>query len=129
LVKRLLPQFDRPASILAISSTGATRALPYYTAVGASKGALDSLIRHVAVELAPRGIRANVMTPGAIATDAWKAIPDRDTRLAETAQRSPIGRLVTVEELALCAQFLCSPAASGINGQTLVVDGGVTIVG
>jgi enoyl-[acyl-carrier protein] reductase III len=128
LVKRLLPQFDRRGCILAISSTGATRALPYYTAVGASKGALEALIRHIAVELAPRGIRANVMVPGAVATDAWKAIPDRDARLAEAVQRSPIGRLVTVEELALCAQFLCSAAASGINGQTFVVDGGATIV-
>ena len=128
LVKQLLPQFDRHACILAISSMGATRAVPHYTAVGASKGALEALIRHVAVELAPRGIRANVLTPGAVETDAWKAIPDRDARLAEAVRRSPIGRLVTVEELAFCAQFLCSSAASGINGQTLVVDGGAIIV-
>jgi enoyl-[acyl-carrier-protein] reductase (NADH) len=86
------------------------------------------LIRHLAAELAPRGIRANVLTSGAVRTDAWKAIPDAEARLAEAARRSPIGRLVTVEELALCAQFLCSPAASGINGQTLVVDGGTIIV-
>jgi NAD(P)-dependent dehydrogenase (short-subunit alcohol dehydrogenase family) len=124
LVQRLLPQFERYASILAISSLGATRAVPYYTAVGASKGALEALIKHFAAELAPRGIRANVLTPGAVATEAWKDIPDADARLAEAAARSPIGRLVTVEELALCAQFLCSPAASGINGQALVVDGG-----
>ena len=128
LVKQLLPQFDRRACILAISSMGATRAVPQYTAVGASKGALEALIRHFAAELAPRGIRANALTPGAVATDAWKAIPDAEARLAEAVRRSPIGRLVTVEELALCAQFLCSPAASGINGQTLVVDGGTMIV-
>jgi NAD(P)-dependent dehydrogenase (short-subunit alcohol dehydrogenase family) len=128
LVLRLLPQFDRHASILAISSLGATRAVPYYTAVGASKGALEALIKHFAAELAPRGIRANVLTPGAIATEAWKDIPDADARLAEAAAHSPIGRLVTVEELALCAQFLCSPAASGINGQALVVDGGSAIL-
>jgi enoyl-[acyl-carrier protein] reductase III len=128
LVKRLLPQFDWGACILAISSMGATRAVPLYTAVGASKGALEALIRHLAAELAPRGIRANVLTPGAVMTDAWKAIPDAEARLAEAVRRSPIGRLVTVEELAFCAQFLCSPAASGVNGQTLVVDGGTTNV-
>ena len=128
LVKRLLSQFDRSACILAISSIGATRAIPDYATVGASKGALEALVRHFAAELAPRGIRANVLTPGAVATDVWKAIPNAEARLAEAVRRSPIGRLVTVEEVALCAQFLCSHAACGINGQALVVDGGTTIV-
>jgi enoyl-[acyl-carrier protein] reductase III len=128
LVKLLLPQFDGRATILAISSMGATRAIPLYTVVGASKGALEALIRHLAAELAPRGVRANILTPGAVATDAWKAIPGSEARLADAARRSPIGRLVTVEELALCAQFLCSPAAFAINGQALVVDGGAMIL-
>jgi enoyl-[acyl-carrier protein] reductase III len=128
LVKRLLPLFDRGSSILAVSSAGATRALPQYAAIGASKGALESLIRHLAAELAPRGIRANVLTPGAVATGAWKAIPDAERRLAEAVQRCPMGRLVTVEELALVAQFLCSPAAAGVNGHTLVADGGTSLM-
>jgi enoyl-[acyl-carrier protein] reductase III len=128
LVKRLLPWLDRGSSVLAISSLGATRALPHYTAIGASKGALEALIRHLALELAPRGIRANALTPGAVSTDAWEAIPDADARLAEAARQSPIGRLVTPEEVAAGAQFLSSPAASGINGQTLIVDGGTCIV-
>jgi enoyl-[acyl-carrier protein] reductase III len=128
LVTRLSTQFDRQSCILGISSLGATHALPHYTAVGASKGALEALIRHLAVELAPRGIRANVLTPGAVATEAWQAIPDAERRLAEAARRSPTGRLVTLEELALCAQFLCSAAASGVNGQALIVDGAASIV-
>jgi NAD(P)-dependent dehydrogenase (short-subunit alcohol dehydrogenase family) len=128
LVARLLGQFDPQGCILAVSSLGATHALPHYAAVGTSKGALEALVRHLAVELAPRGIRANVLAPGAVATDAWKAIPDAEARLADAARRSPLGRLSTIEELALCAQFLCSPAASAVNGQTLVVDGGTTIV-
>jgi enoyl-[acyl-carrier protein] reductase III len=128
LVTRLLSQFDRQGCILAVSSLGATHALPQYTAIGASKGALEALIRHLAVELAPRGIRANALTPGAVATEAWQAIPDGEARLAEAARRAPSGRLVTPEELALCAQFLCSPAAAGVNGQSLVVDGGTTLV-
>ena len=86
------------------------------------------MIRHLAVELAPRGIRANVLTPGAVATEAWQAIPEAEARLAEAARRSPSGRLVSAEELALCAQFLCSSAAAGVNGQSLVVDGGATVV-
>jgi NAD(P)-dependent dehydrogenase (short-subunit alcohol dehydrogenase family) len=128
LVTRLMDRFDRQGSILAVSSLGATRALPQYTAVGTSKGALEALVRHMAVELAPRGIRANALTPGAVATDAWQSIPDAEARLAEAVRRSPSARLVTVEELALCAQFLCSSAASGITGQSLIVDGGAMLV-
>jgi len=128
LVTRLLSAFDRQGCILGVSSLGATHALPQYTAIGASKGALEALIRHLAAELAPRGIRANVLTPGAVATEAWRAIPDGEARLAAAAQRSPSGRLVSAEELALCAQFLCSPAAAGVNGQSLIVDGGTTIL-
>ena len=128
LVIRLLDRFDGQGSILGLSSMGATHAIPNYAAIGASKGALEALIRHLAVELAPRGIRANALAPGAVLTEAWKAIPDADARLAAAARRSPLGRLVTTDEVALCAQFLCSSAASGVNGQTLVVDGGAAIV-
>jgi enoyl-[acyl-carrier protein] reductase III len=128
LVARLLGQFDKQGSILAISSMGATHAIPQYTVVGTSKGALEALVRHLAVELGPRGIRANVLAPGAVSTAAWKAIPDADARLEAAIRRSPIGRLVTVGEVASCAQFLCSSAASGVNGQTLVIDGGTSIV-
>jgi len=127
LVKLLLPKLVPGSSIVALSSPGASRAVPDYAVVGASKGALESLARHLAVELAPRGIRTNVVAPGAIATDAWKAIPGGEAKLGEAARRSPLGRLVTCEEVAQTARFLCSPAASGINGQTLVVDGGAGI--
>lgn len=129
LVTALLPEFETPASLLAVSSMGAVRALPNYTAVAASKGALEALVRHMALELAPRGIRANVLRPGAIDTDAWKSIPEAKERLADAARRSPLGRLATVDEVALCARFLCSRAASAINGQTLTVDGGTSILG
>jgi enoyl-[acyl-carrier protein] reductase III len=124
LVKLLLPKLGHGAAIVALSSAGATRAVPDYALVGASKGALESLSRHLAVELAPRGIRTNILAPGAVATDAWKAIPGGEARLAEAARRSPLGRLVTPEEVAQVALFLCSPASAGVNGHTLVVDGG-----
>ena len=129
LVTALLPQFETPASLLAVSSMGAVRALPDYAAVAASKGALEALIRHMAAELAPRDIRANVLRPGPIDTDAWKSIPEAKARLADAARRSPLKRLATVDEVALCARFLCSRAASAINGQTLTVDGGASISG
>jgi len=127
LVKLLLPNFVTGSSIVALSSPGAARAIPNYAVVGASKGALESLARYLAVELAPRGIRTNVLAPGAVATDAWKKIPEGEIKLEEAAKKSPLGRLITPEEVARAAVFLCSPAATGINGHTLVVDGGASI--
>ncbi len=128
LVQRLLERFERGANLLAVSSDGAVRAVPYYALIGSSKGALESLVRHLAVELAPRGIRVNIIAPGAVMTDAWSVMPDREKRLAEVTRRSPLGRMVTLEEVASAAQFLCSDAAAGIVGQTLVVDGGMRIL-
>ena len=61
-------------------------------------------------------------------TEAWKTLPDGENRIAETIRRTPAGRLVTAEEVAYGAQFLSSDAASGIIGQTLVIDGGTGIM-
>lgn len=128
LVKTILPKFSIGSSIVAISSMGAQRAVPFYTMVGASKGALESLVRHLATELAPRGIRVNTLCPGSVMTEAWKSMPDGEKRIAEAIRRAPTGRLVTPEEVASAALFLCTDAASGIIGQKLVVDGGFSIV-
>jgi len=129
LTKALLGRFSERSSVLAVSSMGAQRALPYYSLVGSTKGALEALARHLAVELAPRGIRVNILVPGTIATDVWKTLPDAEDRLATAIRRTPIQRLVTPEEVAWAAQFLCSGAAAGIVGHALVVDGGAGIVG
>ena len=128
LVQLTLPRFGPGASIIGISSAGAMRALPQYSAVGASKGALEALCRHLAAELGPRGFRTNILSPGALLTEVWEALPDREARLAEAQRRSPLGRLVTLEEVAAAALFLLSPLASGVNGATLVVDGGVHVL-
>jgi enoyl-[acyl-carrier protein] reductase III len=127
LVSKLLPRFASDASIVAVSSQGALRVVPAYSVVGASKGALEALSRHMAVELAPRGIRVNIVAPGAVATEAWASLPNAPDRLAELARRTPTGRLVTPEEVAEAVQFLCSDAARAIIGHTLVVDGGASL--
>lgn len=128
LIRGLLPQLGAGSSIIVVSSAGAVRAVPAYAAVGSSKGALEALGRHLAVELAPRGVRVNILSPGSVQTDAWDAFPDKERRLAEALSRSPRGRLVSVEEIAAAAQFLCSPAAAGLIGHTLVVDGGTRVL-
>jgi len=129
LVQLILPRLVQGASIVAISSEGAMRAVPHYTYVGASKGALEAVARHLAVELAPRGIRVNILSPGSVLTEAWDVLPRKEIRLKEAMDKSPLGRLTTAEEVAGAAQFLCSDAAAGIIGHTLVVDGGKGIVG
>jgi len=128
LIKLLMMRFSNGSSIVAVSSWGALRALPCYSLVGSSKGALEALARHLALELAPRGIRVNILTAGAVLTDAWKAIPNSEERIAETLRRTPKGRLVTAEEIAYGAQFLSSDAAAAIIGHTLVLDGGAGIM-
>jgi enoyl-[acyl-carrier protein] reductase III len=128
LVHNLLPLFRPGSAIVAVSSAGAVRSVPAYTTIGSSKGALESLARHLAVELAPRGVRVNILSPGSVETRAWDAFPDQEQRLADALRRAPMGRLVTLEEVANAAQFLCSPASRGIVGHTLVVDGGSRIL-
>ncbi len=128
LVKGLMPYLAAGSGVVAVSSAGAVRVVPGYAAIGGSKGALESLSRHLAAELAPRGIRVNILSPGSVLTEAWDAFPDKDIRLVQAVERTPLGRLVTPEEVAQIAQFLLSPAASGIIGQTIVVDGGARIV-
>ena len=128
LIRTLSPLLKEGSAVVAVSSAGAVRAVQAYTAIGASKGALESAARHMAVELAPRGVRVNILSPGSVMTSAWDAFPDKEARLAEATRRSPRGRLVTVDEVASAAQFLCSPAASGLIGHTLVVDGGTRVL-
>ena len=129
LAKALSPRFAPGASIVALSSDGALHAFPNYSLVGASKGALEALSRHLAIELASRGLRVNVLSPGTVLTEALDAFPDKDARVREAIERSPRGRLTTVDEVASAAHFLCSDASSGLNGHTLVVDGGQRVRG
>jgi enoyl-[acyl-carrier protein] reductase III len=115
--------------VIAVSSLGAVRAIPQYAAVGASKAALESLVRHLAVELAPRGIRVNAVSAGVVDTDALKHFPNREEILAESARRTPAGRLVEPDDVADAVLWLASPLADMVVGQTIVVDGGYSVLG
>ena len=115
--------------IMAVSSLGAVRAIENYTAVGASKAALESLVRHLAVELGPRGINVNTISAGAVDTEALKKFPNRQEILDTAISKTPLGRLTTPEDVADVALFLCSDLAAMIQGQTIVVDGGYSIRG
>lgn len=124
LVRELLPRIGAGGRIVGLTSAGGVRALPTYSAVGASKGALESLFRHYAVELAPRGITVNLVSPGTVRTEALDAMPETEERIAAAERRTPTGRLATPEDVAGVVLFLCTDAAAQIVGQTIVVDGG-----
>ncbi|MGV3524955.1 MAG: enoyl-[acyl-carrier-protein] reductase FabL [Candidatus Sericytochromatia bacterium] len=128
LVQQAAPLMPVGGRIIALSSAGATRAIPNYAAVGASKAALEALVRHLALELAPRGLRVNTLCAGVVDTEALTHFPNREALLSDALERTPAGRLVTPEDVADVALLLCSPLAAMIQGQTLVVDGGNSIL-
>ena len=120
---------DSEGIIIAVSSLGAIRAIPNYTAVGASKAALESIVRHLALELGPKKMRVNAISAGVVDTDALKHFPNREEILSESMRRTPAGRLTTPDDVADVALFLCSDLAKMIQGQTIIVDGGYSILG
>jgi enoyl-[acyl-carrier protein] reductase III len=126
LARAAAPTMPAGASIVGISSLGAQRVLDDYALVGTSKAALESLVRYLAVELGPRGIRVNAVSGGVVDTDALQFFPDREAML-ELGADNPAGRLVTPDDIAASVTFLCSPEADMIRGQTIVVDGGFSL--
>jgi enoyl-[acyl-carrier protein] reductase III len=126
LTRVVAPTMLPGSSIIGISSLGAQRVLENYTLVGTSKAALEALIRYLAVELGPRGIRANAVSGGVVDTGALDHFPNREEMLRFGAD-NPAGRLVSPEDMAAAVTFLCSPEAEMIRGQTLIVDGGFSL--
>ncbi len=126
LVRVAAPAMPAGSSIVAISSLGSIRVLDNYALVGTSKAALESLVRYLAVELGPNGIRVNAVSGGVVETGALDHFPNRSEML-EMGARNAAGRIVTPEDIAGVVSFLCSPEAEMIRGQTLVVDGGFSL--
>jgi enoyl-[acyl-carrier protein] reductase III len=129
LTLKVLPIMASGGRIIAISSEGAHRAVDHYGAVGSSKAALEALCRQMAAEWAEKGITVNVVAPGLLNTDTLAILPDSERRMQYEISVSPLGRLVSLEEVAYVVRFLCAPASAGIIGQTIKVDGGKSICG
>jgi enoyl-[acyl-carrier protein] reductase III len=129
--QRCVPLMEKRGggTIVSLTSPGSTRVLPDYVVVGASKAAIESLTRYLAVELAAKNIVVNAVAPGIVETDALKhfdALGDQGV-IRKTVEATPAGRLVTPEDVAGLVAFLCTPEASMIRGQVLVMDGGFTL--
>jgi enoyl-[acyl-carrier protein] reductase III len=128
LARAASPGMAPGSSIVGISSLGSTRVLDNYVLVGASKAALEAIVRYLAVELAPRGIRVNAVSAGVVETEALDVFPNREQMLELAAARTPAGRLVQPRDVADAVCYLCSPQAEMIRGQTLIVDGGFSLL-
>jgi enoyl-[acyl-carrier protein] reductase III len=122
------PLMMEGGAIINLLSPGSDRYLPKYAAVGVSKGALESLTKYLAVELAPRGIRVNAVSAGLVGdTDGVRML---DQGMVEDYEsKIPAGRQVSPQDVAEAVAFLASDAARMIIGQVLLVDGGFSLLG
>lgn len=118
------PHMTQGGSMITMTYLGADEAVPHYGLMGPVKAALESMVRYMALELGPQGIRVHAVSPGPILTRAASGIEDFDALMQSNIAKSPLRRLVSLEEIANLSTFLCTDAASGMTGQTIYVDAG-----
>lgn len=114
--------------IVSLSSLGSIRYLENYTTVGVSKAAVEALTRYLSVELASKNIVVNAVSGGAIDTEALKHFPNREELLEDARKHTPAGRMVEIEDMVKVVKFLVSDDSFMIRGQTIIVDGGRSLL-
>lgn len=119
----------RSGNIVAVSGFDSVKYIPFHGMLGAAKASLESLVRYWACELANLGINVNAVNPGVIDTDSSRTYAGEkwSSWEKEWVAATPKGRMGTPQDIANVIAFLCSPAATFICGQTIIVDGGITI--
>ncbi len=131
LVQSAVPLLEKSsgrAKVIAISSHGSDMALPWYGLIGSSKAALESLARHLTLEVGDRGINVNVVKSGLVETDSTRRIPNADVMFAHRKDKTMTGdRMLSIEDVADAVLFLASPLSDMVQGETLVVDGGAAV--
>jgi enoyl-[acyl-carrier protein] reductase III len=130
LVREALPLLGEGSTVFLLSSRGARRVIPNYGSLGTAKALAEHVVRYLAVEVAPRGIRVNTVAPGAVDTAAYRAMfPDSwQQRLAAAAKANPTGRGVDLDDVANLVEALARPEFAMVNGQTISVDGGLSLL-
>jgi enoyl-[acyl-carrier protein] reductase III len=119
---------ERRSKVIALSSHGSHMALPHYGLIGSSKAALESLVRHLTLEVGDRGINVNVVKAGLVDTDSTRRIPNADLMIEGRKERSIMGeRMLTAADVADAVLFLVSPLSDLVQGEVLTVDGGAAI--
>jgi enoyl-[acyl-carrier protein] reductase III len=129
LVREALPLLGPGSNVFFITSRGGRIVIPGYGALGVAKALADHIVRYLAVELAPRGVRINCVAPGPVDTPAYRAMfPDTwKERLEAAAKANPTGHGVDIDEVAAVFEELCKPEFSMVLGQTIAVDGGFSL--
>jgi enoyl-[acyl-carrier protein] reductase III len=133
LVQSALPLMKRAegagrSKVIALSSHGSHMALPFYGLIGSSKAALESLVRHLTLEVGDLGVNVNVIKAGLVETDSTRRIPDADAIFNARKDRSMMGeRMLTADDVADAVLFLASPLSDLVQGETLTVDGGAAV--
>jgi enoyl-[acyl-carrier protein] reductase I len=122
------PLMNEGGSLFAMSYLGATRVVPNYDLMGPVKAALEASCRYLAHELGPKHIRVHPISPGPLKTRAASGLKDFDLLLNAAAQRAPIGELVDIMDVGYTCAFLATPYARRMTGNTIFVDGGVSIM-
>ena len=123
------PLMQGGGSLLTMSYLGAEEVVANYGLMGPVKAALESTVRYLAAELGPQGIRVNAVSPGPLATRAASGIQHFDQLLADAAERAPLRRLVSIEDVGALCTFMASDASRSMTGSTLYVDAGFHILG
>jgi enoyl-[acyl-carrier protein] reductase I len=116
-------------SIMAMSYYAAEKVMPRYNVMAIAKAALENIVRYLAVDLGPQGIRVNALSPGPIRTLAAAGVPGFRTMLSYSEKVTPLRQSVTQEDVGNVAAFLASDASSQITGETLHIDGGYNVLG
>ncbi len=125
LASPIMPDHSR---IVTLSSLGSIRYIPGYAAIGVSKAAIENMVKYMAIELASRHITVNCVSGGFIDTSALKVFPNYEQMKKEVSDRTPFKRIGTPDEVADVVVFMASPQASWITGQTVIVDGGYSLM-
>jgi enoyl-[acyl-carrier protein] reductase III len=127
LLQGLAGQMSDGSSVVAISSGDTVRHIPGHGLLGGAKAALETLTRYIAVELAPRGIRANCVLPGPVATESARIWAGENWTpfVQRVSDATPLGRLAEPEDIARVIRLLTQPDAYWVNGQVIVADGGM----
>jgi enoyl-[acyl-carrier protein] reductase I len=119
----------RKGSLLTLSYFGAEKVVPHYNVMGIAKAALEACVRYLAWDLGPEGIRVNAISAGPLRTLSSAGVSGFKTMLHYHAERSPLRRNISADEVGAAALYLCSELASGVTGEVLHVDAGYNIVG
>jgi NAD(P)-dependent dehydrogenase (short-subunit alcohol dehydrogenase family) len=115
--------------IIGISSLGSRYFVPNYAGLGAAKAAIEALARYLAVEFADWKVNVNVVCAGLIDSDAIRMLPDYKAVLSHAAERTPVHRVGQPEDVAGVVALLCQPDSDWIRGQTIIADGGYSLIG